>query len=1155
MQVERLRLVGFKSFVEATELEIRPGLTAIVGPNGCGKSNLAEALRWVMGENSARRLRGGEMDDLIFAGAAVRPPCDTAEVALTLDNSTRTAPRACNDRDEIEIVRRIERCGASVFRINGREVRARDVQALFADAAAGGQFGTVIGQGRVGALIEAKPAERRQLLEEAAGTAGHQLRRREAVQRLAAAEANLARLDDVVATLIGQRDVIKHQARQAQRYRRLAEEIRCCEQLLFRARRREAAAEVTRAVASLAAVEAVVATREAAAAAARRRRDAADAALPALRHAETSRAAELGRLGEARAGLERELRRVVNARGEAERRQIELAADLEREEGQLADAQAALIRLAAERQGLAGAASPDRERDAAALRLTATAERLAAAEAQLQRAIEADAEAEARRAAVERQSRDHEARRLRLERLCADTAARQAALAREIVPPEMARAAAAEVAEAEGRAAALATAVETAEIAVLAGQSQEAMAFEAHQKAAARHGRLDLEAETLQAALATVPGANGARPVLAVLRVAAGFEAAIGALFDGELAAPLGVDSGAACFWVNLPAAAAAVALPEGAHSLSAAVAAPAALGRRLGQSGWVEDKETGRRLQPRLRPGQCLVDRDGRLWRWDGFTRTEPARSAAAKHLQQHRRLAALADETAVSKSALRSAETVLAAARADRQRAAEALRQAQIAAHEAEAALTAARAAEAALGRRALAAETRLAALEETAAQLAIELAETAAAIDENNLERAALPAAAMLHKALEEARSVATEALRRQAEARGAIDQLAQATATRRERLLALDLEESAWRKRADSAAAQCAVLGERQAASRCEFANLADRPTALAAESEALGGNIAAAATAARAAADALVRGEAALHEAREHSQLAERALAEAREQRARLEVVRDGANDTLIRLDRDIVERLGIATEALAEFSGTDVEGQPADPVPIAARLERLVRERDGIGPVNLVAESEAAEIDARIQALQREHGELTEAIGKLRRGIEALDREARQRLTQALERVGCHFAEVFDRLFGGGRAELKLTDDADALSAGLEIMASPSGKRLQNLALLSGGEQALTALALIFAVFLTNPAPICVLDEVDAPLDDANVERLCRLVAETADATGTRFLVVTHHRITMARADRLYGVTMAEPGVSRLVSVELAAAVRLRQTA
>jgi chromosome segregation protein len=208
-----------------------------------------------------------------------------------------------------------------------------------------------------------------------------------------------------------------------------------------------------------------------------------------------------------------------------------------------------------------------------------------------------------------------------------------------------------------------------------------------------------------------------------------------------------------------------------------------------------------------------------------------------------------------------------------------------------------------------------------------------------------------------------------------------------------------------------------------------------------------------------------------------------------------------------------------------------------------------------MGPVNLMAETEAAELETRIADLQRERADLTEAIARLRHGIAALDREVRQRLMAAFEQLDRHFAELFTKLFGGGKAQLRLVDNDDPLAAGLEIMASPPGKRLQSLSLLSGGEQALTALALLFAAFLTNPAPVCVLDEVDAPLDDANVDRFCSLVGEIADTTGTRFLVVTHHRITMARVDRLFGVTMAERGISQLVSVDLARAARMRQTA
>ncbi|HXA72361.1 MAG TPA: chromosome segregation protein SMC, partial [Stellaceae bacterium] len=401
---------------------------------------------------------------------------------------------------------------------------------------------------------------------------------------------------------------------------------------------------------------------------------------------------------------------------------------------------------------------------------------------------------------------------------------------------------------------------------------------------------------------------------------------------------------------------------------------------------------------------------------------------------------------------------------------------------------------------------------------------------------------------------ARATAIEVRREESDARAALDRLAREAETRRARMSAIDLEERSWRKRGEGASAQRAALVERHAALEQEIAGLAARPAAIAAESETLGDQLAGAAASCRRAGDALAAGETQLRQALEHSRLADQALAEAREHRARCEALRDSANEALVRLEREIRERVDAAPEALAELAGLGAEEEPADMAETAARLDRLIRERDGIGPVNLMAESEAAETEARVAGLQRERAELTEAIARLRRGIAALDQEGRHRLTAAFDRVNGHFSALFARLFGGGRAHLALVDDDDPLAAGLEIMASPPGKRLQSLSLLSGGEQALTALALIFAVFLTNPAPVCVLDEADAPLDDANVDRFCTLVGEIADTTGTRFLVVTHHRVTMARVDRLFGVTMAERGVSQLVSVDLARAARLRQT-
>jgi chromosome segregation protein len=647
---------------------------------------------------------------------------------------------------------------------------------------------------------------------------------------------------------------------------------------------------------------------------------------------------------------------------------------------------------------------------------------------------------------------------------------------------------------------------------------------------------------------------NGdAKPILALIKVPPGLEAATAALFDDELAAPLfGLNRDGAQGWVELPPLAAG--LPEGARPLAAEIGAPPALARRLGQAGLVASEAEGWRLQPMLAAGQCLVDRDGRLWRWDGFARLAPGEGGAAEQLRQRNRLAVIVDQIAAAETGWRHSEAASAAAQTRSQDAAAAEREAAASLRRTEEALARRRAEEAELTGKALGAETRLAALADSAEKLAAEISEIATQQTETERGLAMAPDLALARAGLDGARAQAAAARRHESEARTAIGRLIQEAEARRHRLGLIATDTESWQRRRERALAQRQVLSERQQALAEELIELAARPAAINVQVEALAETAAKAAAEHRAAADALAVGETRLRDTSELARNAEHDLSTAREERARCEVRRDGAAAMLARLRDEIRERLETLPEALAELAEEGDSGPP-DPAALEMRLERLLREREAIGPVNLVAETEAEEVAARVEGLQSEHAELTEAIARLRRGISALDQEGRKRLLGAFDTLNAHFSDLFVRLFGGGRAHLALTEHDDPLEAGLEIMASPPGKRLQALSLLSGGEQALTAIALIFAVFLTNPAPICVLDEVDAPLDDANVDRFCRLIAETADTTGTRFLLVTHHRITMAHMDRLFGVTMSERGVSQLVSVDLARAAELRQTA
>ncbi|HRP78403.1 MAG TPA: chromosome segregation SMC family protein, partial [Aquamicrobium sp.] len=417
MKFSRLRLLGFKSFVEPGEFVIERGLTGIVGPNGCGKSNLVEALRWVMGESSYKNMRASGMDDVIFSGSATRPARNTAEVTLFLDNADRTAPAAFNDADELQVSRRIEREAGSVYRINGKEARARDVQLLFADQSTGARSPSMVGQGRIGELIQAKPQARRALLEEAAGISGLHTRRHEAELRLRAAEQNLERLDDVVGELESQIESLKRQARQASRFRNLSAEIRKAEAILFHLRWSIAKEQEAEAKSALAQATTLVGDRAAAQMQAAKEQAVGAHHLPALREAEASAAAALQRLTIAKAQIEDEAQRLRARAAELEKRLSQLDADIVREERMVRDNAEVLARLDEEEALLgAQAAGADERADATAAAVADATAQLAASEAALAALTAQKAEAAAGRTQIERALRDMGERRERLVR-------------------------------------------------------------------------------------------------------------------------------------------------------------------------------------------------------------------------------------------------------------------------------------------------------------------------------------------------------------------------------------------------------------------------------------------------------------------------------------------------------------------------------------------------------------------------------------------------------------------------------------------------------------------------------------------------------------------------------------------------------------------
>ena len=547
------------------------------------------------------------------------------------------------------------------------------------------------------------------------------------------------------------------------------------------------------------------------------------------------------------------------------------------------------------------------------------------------------------------------------------------------------------------------------------------------------------------------------------------------------------------------------------------------------------------------------LVTREGDLFRWDGFTARAGAPSAMAVRLAQRNRLRELEMRLEDAEWGVEEAEAQAQDAAEAVERATEAERAAKEAVRRAEGETAKARDAHARLAQRFAAFESRLAALAEQAQAARADHEEAEAEWMVATEALAAFPEREDGRERISAVRADLAERRSVLVEARSALDRIVRESGERKRRLEAIAADLESWRRRAEAARAHVSELEERREALLAEIDRLASLPDRFARRRADVLDRLAAAETGRKGSADALAAAEATLAESDRAARAAEAALAAAREDRIRREAAVSAADQACRAVAGRIAERLDITPEQLREVAGLVADERP-DRDDLQARLDRLSRERDSMGPVNLRAEQEVAELEERMGAMRSEQDDLVRAIAKLRQGIAELNREGRERLIASFQQVDRHFRDLFIRLFGGGRAHLALTESDDPLEAGLEIMASPPGKRMQVLSLLSGGEQALTALALIFAVFLINPAPICVLDEVDAPLDDANVDRFCALVEHIAETTRTRFLIVTHHRMSMARMDRLYGVTMAERGVSQLVSVDLEAAEAIRDT-
>jgi chromosome segregation protein len=1180
VQLRRLELMGFKTFVARTELEFHPGITAIVGPNGSGKSNIFDAIRWALGETNARLLRGGRMDDLIFAGSAGRKPHAMAQVSLTLDNGAGLLPL---EFSEITVTRAVTRGGEGRYAINGIDCRLRDVQMLFLGTGLGGRSYALVGQGEVDAVLRATPVERRQWLEEAAGLARYKRQRVEAERRLGHAQAHLERLADLVAALESQQQALAAQAEAAARHQRLIDDIRELDLALFADEARRLLAAARRLTAQLAAerdAREAAAQRHAAAAAAVADADAALAAATAAVEREQAALLE-GAEQVTRLAMDAQL---LAAEADALRARCEHLAE---EQARLAQT---LDRLRAEEAALAqeaAAGQDERARLAAAVAdaeaaLAAARDALAAQQA-MAGAVRDDAAEVARTLAQARRDLAAAQARAAVLQQSAEAAAHKARAAREAAQRAAADRAAAEEALAEARTAAAAAAadVAAATAALDAQRGQWAALIE-------QVHEVELEEHRLRARLASIEEAHrqraglddGARAVLLAARDDParfpGLRGAVAELLDApealrpaitavlgrrlhclvverreQLEPLLGVlaaDGARAATMVALedlrPPRAHAPDAPGGLRADRAVQPAcgDEALARRLahallGDAVIVDDLAAAWALRAAGFEGRA-VTRDGLVLEPDGVLsvggwsagdlaplgrgQTIATMRQALEEIERTR--LALVVQRAAAAERVRDAEAALARARA----AAEA---AQAAVFERSQQVERLAAEVARLTAEARALEDEGGPRDDERAHLARQVETLDADVRRLEEEARRLEAAqAACHAELarvtaaHDAAAAALQAARlRLAEAEGRV-QMVQARAADR-RASAADLtrrmaELDAARRAAADAAAE--VEHRRRAAAAAYDALLARQAAAkaelerLQAERGALRQALAARQDEHRAAGEALTAADAAVH----------RTEVRAAQVEAELEAARGR-----------LAAEFGVTLEdaAARRLQGSREEAQRQ-----LTALREALRE---LGPVNLRAAEEHAAVRARLDALRAQVDDLDRAAALLREVIGQINAALHVRFRQTFEDVNAEFGRLFQRLFGGGGGYLELVEAEDGNEPGLEVIAQLPGKMRRPLVALSGGERVLVALALIFAMLRVHPSPFCIFDEVEAALDDANTQRFVTLLRDLAERT--QVLIITHNKGTMTAADVLYGVTMQEPGVSSLVSVRL----------
>ncbi|HJS89457.1 MAG TPA: chromosome segregation protein SMC [Steroidobacteraceae bacterium] len=1167
MRLTKIKLAGFKSFVDPTQVSFPSNLTGVVGPNGCGKSNVIDAVRWVMGELSAKHLRGDNMVDVIFNGSTARKPVGAASVELVFDNSDGKIAGPYASYNEVSLKRQVSRDGSSWYYINGARCRRKDITQLFLGTGLGSRSYAIIEQGTISRIIEAKAEDMRAFVEEAAGISRYKERRKETESRIGETRENLERLQDVRDEIEKQIRHLQRQAATARRYQAAKEEERrlTAELLALRLKELDSGAQVH---------DSATRAREIEMQAALADQRAAEASIETQRahHGEASErvSAIQARYYEIGAEISRLEQTIQHTRELRERQRADLAktratlaelgAHVERDERQLAEVALEIARSAPE---LEHAQSAEK---ACAEALESAERELAAWQEsweQLNQALgAADRTTQVERARIEQLENQLRRLQAQVERLTLEREALEAQESGELL---------AELTEQEsvsrGAGEALANALQGALERVQSARSAQLAAEEELERARGERERSRAECTSLEAVQKAAltasagqatewlgeTGLAGRTRIAQMLEVESGWELAVEtALGDyleavcidslDELAAPLQRLARGRVALIEGAGAGEGSRAGMGEGALGAKVSGPAAVLAQL--AGVLTAESLSEALQRRgtLTAGQSVITRGGE-WLGRDWLRVSRGVDHHLGVIEREHRLKGLRAAVAAAEAHVRHAEDRLAGVR-------DSLRRAETERDAAQAGIQAAHRRHADITGQLEAARARAKETGLRRQRIDAEMTEHAREITatEEGLGRAG--------ETLEHGLAVGSDLNVRREQLEGEREMRREALASARARaqaaqVLARDLLIRIESRRSTEASVRVSLgrmteqrvqLEKHRESLETELAG-GDAPIVELAGrlNESLARRLEVEAELADAR-RALEESDSALRALDEARVLAERRVGEAREA---MEAARLAAQENRVR-------REGLAEQfAETRFELTEVQQSLPEDASIPAWEERLTETRAGIeklGQVNLAAIDELKEQTERKEYLDRQFTDLTSALETLEEAMRRIDKETRTRFEETFERINSGLKERFPRLFGGGHAYLELVGE-DLLNAGIAVMARPPGKKNSSIHLLSGGEKALTAIALVFSIFDLNPAPFCLLDEVDAPLDEENVGRFCNIVREMA--SRVQFIFITHNKTTMELASQLLGVTMQEPGVSRLVAVDVDEAVRL----